>query len=192
WRLLLAQQFLELGFGRGDVGVEGFVEQRALFGIELLALLAELQTPQLCDLERELLQLHIAPVDLPAIMLDAAKQLGADLAETRRFQRGELFGGDGRVCTHGCAVCAAPRMLTIGARTDCLQVRQTTPASATRCQGRPSTRASSCSRVRDCGAPQPPPGQTKRPWCSRRAASQMPMPSCTSTFSRVERLLAKT
>ena len=39
---------------RGKVGVQSLVEQRALFGIELLALLAELQASQLGDLEREL------------------------------------------------------------------------------------------------------------------------------------------
>lgn len=50
-RLLLAQQFLKLRLGRGDVGVHGLVEQRALFGIELLALLAELQAPELGNLE---------------------------------------------------------------------------------------------------------------------------------------------
>lgn len=55
-----------------------------------------------------------------------------------------------------------------------------TPASPRRCHGNPSTSASSCSRASDCGAPLPPPGQTKRPWYNRRAASQMPIPSCTA------------
>ena len=36
------------------------------------------------------------------------------------------------------------------------------------------------------------PTQAKRPWCSRRAHSQMPMPSCTSTLSRFARRLANT
>lgn len=53
-RLLLAQQFLELRLSRGKVGVQSLVEQRALFGIELLALLAELQASQRGYLEREL------------------------------------------------------------------------------------------------------------------------------------------
>lgn len=34
-RLLLAQQFLMLRLGRGNVGVQRLVEQRALFGIDL-------------------------------------------------------------------------------------------------------------------------------------------------------------
>ena len=46
---------MKLCFSRGDVGVHGLVEQRALFGIELLALLAELQAPELGDLQGDYL-----------------------------------------------------------------------------------------------------------------------------------------
>ena len=48
----------------------------------------------------ELLQLHAAPLDLLAVLLDAAQQPGANLAKPRRFQRSEFFGSDGRACKH--------------------------------------------------------------------------------------------
>lgn len=53
-RLLLAQQFLKLCLGRRDVGIKGLVEQRTLFDIELLALLAELQASELGVLRLEM------------------------------------------------------------------------------------------------------------------------------------------
>jgi len=66
----------------------------------LLALLAELQAPELGDLERELLQLHVASVNLLAVVLDASQQLGTDLTKNRSFQGGEFVGRDGWVCKH--------------------------------------------------------------------------------------------
>lgn len=52
------------------------------------------------DLEPELLQLDVATVNLLAVVLDAAKQLGPDLAKARRFQGGEFLGRDVWVCKH--------------------------------------------------------------------------------------------
>lgn len=58
-----------------------------------------------------------------------------------------------------------------------------------RCQGSPSTSASSCSIV-SVSVPLTSLGQANLPLLSRRAASHTPMPSCTSTFMRLARRLA--
>ena len=65
-----------------------------------------------------------------------------------------------------------------------------TPCLPTRSQGRPSTRASNCARVSSRLAPIGT--RAKLPWFKRRAASQTPIPSCTSTFMRSPRLFRNT
>ena len=51
--------------------------------------------------------------------------------------------------------------------------------------GHRSIGASSCVRLNVSCAAVPGEGHTNRPWCRRRAASQIPMPSCTRTFMRL-------
>jgi transposase len=58
-------------------------------------------------------------------------------------------------------------------------------------QGNPSTSPASCSCVIARRVSVPGCGQTNWPWFSRRAASQIPTPSCTSTFMRLARRLVK-
>src|SRR5690606_3463685 len=65
------------------------------------------------------------------------------------------------------------------------------PADPTCCQGRPSTRACHCSVSSPICGPCTASAQRNLPRFRRRAASHTPMPSCTSTFMRVARRLAK-
>jgi len=52
-------------------------------------------------------------------------------------------------------------------------------------------RTSNCAFVNSATRSAPGAAHTKRPWFRRRAAHHTPKPSCTSSFSRVPRALAK-
>jgi len=68
-------KLFELALQRCQVGVEGFVEQRFLGRAQLLALAPELHPPDLGDLEAQLADLGVAPLDLAAIIVDALEEL---------------------------------------------------------------------------------------------------------------------
>lgn len=72
-----------------------------------------------------------------------------------------------------------------------LESLQVTPAPTQEKQKpKPSIKACSCSVLSSICEPWRVPGQANLPWWSRRAANQMPNPSCTRTFMRVARRLA--
>ena len=129
-------QLGQLRFQRGEVRIDRLVEERLLRSVELLALLAELYPAQLRHLEGELLDLGVTPLDLVTIVHLAVQEcshLGADVPEPRGFQRGEVFGTEGRGDCHDGSV-ERQRATRIGASTNCVTAtgsRRRLPRAAT-------------------------------------------------------------
>ena len=69
--------------------VHGFVEQGALLGVDLLALLVELQPLELRHLEAQLVDLGVSPVDLVRIV--RAQQLAGEVAQLIGVELVELW-----------------------------------------------------------------------------------------------------
>jgi hypothetical protein len=193
FRCVLIDRFLCRGLklldlaGQGlEVFVDGLFEQALLLGAEALGGRRELQPLE----HRHLVgQLGIERFGVTHLRLKPTGQ-GANL--------GQAHAGEGRVDE----VCADAGIAVHQGGNDAgdgwsrhPQMRQLrgyrmriTPASPMRCQGSPSTSASSCGWVNARMLPSL--GQTNLPAFNRRAASHTPMPSCTSTFMRLARRLA--
>ncbi len=177
--LLLLQQRLRLG-----------IEQLALLAVQALAGLAEAPAlqPRHLQAQRRILE---------RLALGLARQLLDETACVKRrrvvAQRAQLVVIDRLHHARHSRVRARARQSAL-APMDSLQITRIASACAAavmRCQGRPATSQSHCWALSRTVAASSC-GQAKPPSCSRRAHSQIPAPSNTSTFSRVARRLANT
>ena len=108
---------LQLGqflFQGGDVGLNGFFKQGALLGIELFALHAEANAPQLGQLKAEFVDLGVSQRNGLAglfsalgILLDAGKQLSGERTQFIRGHGGQGLGVELRQGRHSFKYAAA-------------------------------------------------------------------------------------
>ena len=126
----------ELGLQVGLVSGQRLFEDLALLGVHALALGAELPGLQPRQLERDALDLRVAPldrlrlrVDALALRIDVFALLG-DVGQHLRRQLGqfggaqslEVLGSDRMHIEHGVAVCMSVHAQVIGACSNCTRV----------------------------------------------------------------------
>ncbi|MBB3009848.1 hypothetical protein FHX61_004524 [Cupriavidus alkaliphilus] len=79
-------ELFELGFDRGQIRVNGLIEQARLLGIELLAALTEFQALEYRDLVRELVDTRLAVTQLTIFLTDLCDQLSSQCPKLFRAE----------------------------------------------------------------------------------------------------------
>ena len=91
-------QIVELCLHRLEVGIQRFLEQASLLAVQLFAARGELPAPEHCHLVRQLIDLHlaamqlpIAPLDLGFVAADLVDQFGSESAQLLRIHGRDLL-----------------------------------------------------------------------------------------------------
>lgn len=162
-------QRLQLGFHRGDVGLNGLVEQRTLLRIHPLRACRELHAAQASDLGGQRRDLGFLEVNFAITILDRAValvNLGIALCDQMESQTAQRFQIGSRV---QCAQIHAAIFADYSARAKPMVVIES------RCQSTPLHSHSNCCASTSHSA-SPGHGQMKRPCCKRRTHNHTPVP----------------
>lgn len=173
----LCGELLQFALHRLQVFIDRVFKQAELIALEDFAGGGELHPVEHRVLVREL-------VDGRLLVADLVQQSLGQLAPLRGCQVIELGFVD-----HENAFCPLQRQQASALQA--ISLKHADDSGLTHhLPGKPSTSASSCTRL-SVSVPSTLWGQMNLPRCSRLAASQMPIPSCTSTFIRLALRLAK-